>query len=56
MKKLSITVPMCKPRNPLVAFAQRRLAGPHGRAAGAQRRHAAQALRQELQHLHRHSP
>jgi hypothetical protein len=45
MSKLIVKSP--KPRNPLVAAAHRRHAGPHGRQ-GAERRAGRQALRREV--------
>jgi hypothetical protein len=45
MTKLIVTSP--KPRNPLVAAAHRRHAGPHGNEGDA-RREGRQALRREL--------
>lgn len=46
---MKITVPLTKPRNPLVAAALQRQAGAHRRSAGAQRQQARLALRRELQ-------
>jgi len=45
-----LTVPVSRPRNPLVAAARRRKAGAHRRSKAALRRQAEQALRRELQH------
>ncbi|MGN6527915.1 MAG: hypothetical protein ACTHL8_16125 [Burkholderiaceae bacterium] len=46
-----LTVKSPKPRNPLVAAARFRQAGPHGAKAGAERRAGARALRRELTRL-----
>ncbi len=46
----ALTVPLRKPRNPLVAAAHRRLAGAHRRSASAQRHSDRMALRHDLQH------
>jgi len=49
MSKLIVTRP--RPRNPLVAAARFRQAGPHGGGAGAERREGRQALKRELSQL-----
>ncbi len=46
-----LIVPTAKPRNPLVAVARFRQAGPHGRHEGAERRDGRQALKRELTQL-----
>ena len=46
-----ITVPAAKPRNPLVAAARFRQAGPHRDDRDAERRDAKQALRREFANL-----
>jgi len=46
-----ITVPVARPRNPFVAAARLRHAGPHGDDQRAQRRDARQALKRELSQL-----
>ncbi len=51
MTKLIVKTP--KPRNPLVAAAHRRHAGPHG-SDGAARREGRAALRDELRALDPH--
>jgi hypothetical protein len=43
-----LIVKASKPRNPLVAAARFRHAGPHGAGTGGQRRDARRALRREL--------
>ena len=47
---MKITLPARKPRNPLATAARQRLAGAHRRSTGAERQHARQTLRRELQH------
>lgn len=44
-----------RPRNPLVAAARFRQAGPHGRGGRADRRDGHQALKRELAQLDSHS-
>ena len=46
-----LIVPTSKPRNPLVAHARFRQAGPHGTGQGAERREGHQALKRELASL-----
>jgi len=46
-----ITVPATKPRNPLVAAARFRQAGPHERGPRRARRDERDALKRELAHL-----
>ena len=46
---MKLTVPLTKPRNPLVIAALQRQAGAHRRSASAQRQQANRALRRELQ-------
>lgn len=53
---MSVTLSSSKPRNPFIAAAQRRLAGPHRRSPGGQRQQARLALRRELRHTHPPSP
>ncbi len=52
---MKISLPIPKPRNPLVAAALQRRAGSHRRNTSAMRQQAQNALRRELQH-ERHSP
>jgi hypothetical protein len=56
-----LIVPASKPRNPLVAAARFRQAGPHRNDRGTDRRDAKQALKREfanldLSHSLRHDP
>ena len=46
-----LIVPTSKPRNPLVAAARFRQAGPHGAGERAERREGRQALKRELASL-----
>lgn len=46
-----LIVPTSKPRNPLVAHARFRQAGPHGSDERAARREGRQALKRELARL-----
>lgn len=48
---MKITLPRVAPRNPLVAPARHRHAGPHGPSRGAQRQKDARTLRRELERL-----
>jgi|WetSurMetagenome_2_1015567.scaffolds.fasta_scaffold06306_1 hypothetical protein len=49
---ITLTLKTQRPRNPLVAPAQRRRAGAHGPRGGARRQQAARALRLEIDRLH----
>jgi len=46
-----LIVPTAHPRNPLVAAARFRHAGPHGRGHATERRDGRQALKRELAQL-----
>ncbi|HYP33988.1 MAG TPA: hypothetical protein VES00_19120 [Burkholderiaceae bacterium] len=46
-----LIVPTARPRNPFVAAARFRQAGPHGGGHGADRREGRQALKRELTQL-----
>ncbi len=50
-----LIVKASRPRNPLVAAARFRHAGPHGRGERADRRDGRQALKRELAQLDSHS-
>lgn len=48
--KITLTLTLRKPRNPLVAASLQRRAGTHRRSTGAERQRAGNALRRALQH------